>query len=76
MAAAQIGLAIIGCGAIGSVRAQLAREHPSVGWLGRCDVDEPLMDALAADTSADLRTTDFRAPVRRPEVGCRSTPKI
>lgn len=68
MAAGEIGLAIIGCGTIGRVRAELAREHPSVGWLGLCDVDEQLMEALAADTRADFSTTDFRALVRRPEV--------
>lgn len=68
MAAGQIGLAIIGCGTIGRVRAQLAREHPSVGWLGLCDIDGPLMDTLATDTRADFTTTDFRTLVQRPEV--------
>lgn len=27
-----IELAIIGCGTIGRIRAQLAREHPAVTW--------------------------------------------
>lgn len=63
-----IGLAIIGCGTIGRIRAELAREHPSVGWLGLCDRDEEVMGALARDTKADFCTTDFQALVKRPEV--------
>lgn len=39
MPADDIGLAIIGCGAIGRARAELAREHPAVGWIGLCDID-------------------------------------
>lgn len=68
MNAKQIGLAIIGCGTIGTVRANLAREHAAIGWLGLCDIDEELMAGLAADTQADFTTTDFRELVARPEV--------
>ncbi len=64
----EIGLAIIGCGTIGRVRANLAREHPAIGWLGLCDIDEELMAGLAADTEADFTTVDFRELVARPEV--------
>ncbi|AYY12293.1 gfo/Idh/MocA family oxidoreductase [Actinobacteria bacterium YIM 96077] len=63
-----IGLAVVGCGTVGRVRAELAREHPAVGWLGMCDIDEDLRDRLAADTGADVATGDFRELVRRPEV--------
>lgn len=68
MTTAPLGLAVIGCGTIGRVRAELAREHPSVGWLGLCDTDEPLAKQLAADTRADFVTTDLRELVARPEV--------
>ena len=64
----EIGLAIIGCGTIGRVRANLAGEHPAIGWLGLCDIDEELMAGLAADTEADFTTVDFRELVARPEV--------
>ncbi|MGH3501641.1 MAG: Gfo/Idh/MocA family protein, partial [Nocardioidaceae bacterium] len=50
------------------VRAELAREHPSLGWLGVCDIDSELMTKLAADTGADYATADFHELVSRPEV--------
>jgi predicted dehydrogenase len=63
-----IGLAIIGCGTIGRIRAQLAREHPAVTWLGLCDVDEEVGGRLAKDTNADFVTKDFKDLLARPEV--------
>src|SRR5680860_1466278 len=62
------GLAIIGTGTIGRGRAELAREHPGLGWLGVCDIDEDLCRAVAEKTNADFMTTDFRELVARPEV--------
>lgn len=64
----KFGLAVIGCGTIGRVRAELSREHPSIGWLGLCDRAPDVMERLAADTSADYTTSDFRELVARPEV--------
>jgi predicted dehydrogenase len=64
----QIGLAVIGCGTIGRIRAVLAREYPGVGWLGLCDVNAELGRRLAADTRADFFTTDFRELLARAEV--------
>jgi myo-inositol 2-dehydrogenase/D-chiro-inositol 1-dehydrogenase len=63
-----VGLAVIGCGTTGRIRARLARENPGVRWLGVCDLKEELATALAADTGADYLTTDFTELVRRPEV--------
>ncbi|MGH8927572.1 MAG: Gfo/Idh/MocA family protein, partial [Acidimicrobiia bacterium] len=63
-----IGLAIIGCGTIGRVRAELARESPAVSWLGLCDLDESTAQRLADDTLADFVTTDLAALLDRPEV--------
>jgi myo-inositol 2-dehydrogenase/D-chiro-inositol 1-dehydrogenase len=63
-----IGLAIIGCGTIGRIRAVLARETLAVGWLGLCDIDEETATRLAADTNADFVTTDFRRLLAQPEV--------
>ncbi|MQA78687.1 MAG: gfo/Idh/MocA family oxidoreductase [Streptosporangiales bacterium] len=62
------GLAVVGCGTIGRIRAVLARQHPAVGWLGLCDRDEAVGRRLAADVGADFFTTDAAELVRRPEV--------
>jgi predicted dehydrogenase len=63
-----IGLAVIGCGTVGRIRAMIARDHPGVGWLGLCDRDEAVGSKLAADSRADLFTTDFAELIARPEV--------
>lgn len=63
-----IGLAVIGCGTIGRIRAVIAREYSGVGWLGLCDVHEPTAKQLAVDTQADFVTTDPAELLARPEV--------
>lgn len=63
-----IGLAVIGCGAIGRIRSVLARENLGVTWLGLCDVHEPTMKQLALDTNADFTTTNVAKLLERPEV--------
>ena len=64
----QIGLAVIGCGTIGRIRAELARAYPGVGWLGLCDLKSDLGRKLEADTKADFFTNDYRELLCRPEV--------
>jgi myo-inositol 2-dehydrogenase/D-chiro-inositol 1-dehydrogenase len=64
----EIGLAIVGCGTIGRIRAILARDYPGVGWLGLCDINAELHQRLKADTQADFSTTDFHELLNRPEV--------
>ena len=64
----QFGLAVIGCGTIGRIRARFAREYPGVGWLGLCERDEELGRKLAEDTKADFFTTDYEELLARPEV--------
>jgi predicted dehydrogenase len=63
-----IGLAVIGCGTIGRVRAMLAREYPGVSWLGLCDVDGDTVARLGEDTAADFVTTDLAELLARTEV--------
>lgn len=64
----RIGLAIIGCGTIGRIRAQLARRYPGVDWLGLCDISAERGKALADDVNADYFTTSAAEIVARPEV--------
>ena len=63
-----IGLAVIGCGTIGRIRAVLAREYSGIDWLGLCDVHEPTAKQLAIDTDADFVTTDTAELLARSEV--------
>ncbi len=64
----KIGLAVIGCGTIGRIRAGFARQYPGVEWLGLCDVKEEPGRKLAEETRADFFTTDARELLDRPEV--------
>lgn len=64
----KIGLAIIGCGTIGRIRAEFARTHPGVGWIGLCDIKSDLGGKLRDDIDADFFTTDYKELLARPEV--------
>ena len=64
----EIGLAVIGCGTIGRIRAVLARDYPGVGWIGLCDIKEDIGKKLADDIDADFFTTDYVELINRPEV--------
>lgn len=63
-----IGLAVIGCGTIGRIRAVLAADHPGVGWLGLCDRDAEIGKRLADDVQADHFTPVADELIARPEV--------
>ncbi len=63
-----IGLAVVGCGTVGRIRAMLAREHPAVGWIGLCDVDEEVARRLAEDVGAAFHTTNIDELLAREEV--------
>jgi len=64
----EIGLAIVGCGTIGRIRAELARAYPGIGWIGLCDLKSDIGNKLANDIQADFFTNDYRELLRRPEV--------
>ena len=63
-----IGLAVIGCGTIGRIRAMLAKDYPGIVWIGLCDINETLGRKLAEDVGADFFTTDYGELVKRSEV--------
>lgn len=64
----QIGLAVIGCGVVGRMRATLARDFPGIGWIGLSDMNEKVGHKLRDDIQADFYTDDFRELLARPEV--------
>jgi myo-inositol 2-dehydrogenase/D-chiro-inositol 1-dehydrogenase len=53
-----VGVAVIGCGSIGSLRAQIAHRHPSVDYLAVCDVVEERARRLADACEADAWASD------------------
>ncbi len=64
----EIGLAIVGCGTIGRIRAIMARDYPGIGWIGLCDIDAELGKKLQDDTNADFFTDDYNKLLSRDEV--------
>ena len=50
----EIGLAIVGCGTIGRIRAMLARDYPGVGWIGLCDINAELGEKLNIKPLKDI----------------------
>jgi len=64
----QIGLAVVGSGRIGALRARLAAEHPAVNFLAVSDTSRAAAQMLAQQTGAQFHSTDNREVIARPEV--------
>jgi len=64
----QLGVAVVGAGRIGAMRAQLAAAHPAVGFLAISDADPARAKALAEKTGAQFHSGDNAAVINRPEV--------
>jgi predicted dehydrogenase len=63
-----VGVAVIGAGSIGSLRAEIAHRHPSVDFLAVCDIVEERAAKLAASCEADTWATRAEDVVARDEV--------
>ena len=63
-----IGVAVIGCGTIGRLRAHNVHRHPSVDHLAVCDLDEEKAKTLAVEVEADAWSTDATELVQRDEI--------
>src|ERR1700704_3430938 len=64
----ELGVAVIGAGRIGTLRARLSSKHPSVGFLAISDLDPQRAKALADQAGADFHTGDNFEAIERPEV--------
>ncbi|MBO23300.1 MAG: hypothetical protein CMM26_13150 [Rhodospirillaceae bacterium] len=64
-----LGVAVIGCGRIGGLRANLSATHPGVGFLALSDRNQIQADVLAQKTGADLVTSDNLAAINDARVG-------
>jgi predicted dehydrogenase len=63
-----VGVAVVGSGSIGSLRAEIAHRHPSVDFLAVCDVVEEKAQRLAGSCEADMWSTDAIEIVTRDDV--------
>src|SRR5688572_621247 len=64
----ELGIAVIGAGRIGTLRARLAARHPSVGFMAIADLDPERARALAEEAGADFHTGNNYEAIERPEV--------
>jgi len=64
----ELGIAVVGAGRIGTLRARLAAKHPAVGFLAISDRDPARARALAELTGADHHCADNNEVIERPEV--------
>src|ERR1041384_7173601 len=63
-----IGIAVVGAGRIGTLRARLAAKHPTVRFLAIWDRDPARAKALAEQAGADLHTGSNEAIIGHPDV--------
>ena len=63
-----IGLAIVGSGRIGSLRARIAAEHPAVRFVAVSDIDAAKARKLAETVSADAWSADNLEIISHPDV--------
>src|SRR5215470_6759747 len=64
-----LGLAIVGSGRIGTLRARLASGHPAVRFIAVSDQDPAKAKTLAETVGAQFHSADNEAVIARPEVG-------
>jgi predicted dehydrogenase len=63
-----LGIAVIGAGRIGTLRARLAAKHPAVGFLAVADKDPARAQALAGEAGANFHSGDNDAVIAHPDV--------
>ena len=63
-----LGIAVIGAGRIGTLRARLAAKHPAVRFLAIADRDPTRAEALAATAGAAFHAGDNDAVIAHPDV--------
>ena len=64
----ELGIAVIGSGRIGSLRAQLAASHPAVKFLAVSDLSADRAATVAERTGADFSSSDNEAVIAHPRV--------
>src|SRR5215207_5452396 len=65
---AQVGVAVVGSGRIGGLRANLAARHPAVNFLAVSDTNPQKAADLGRAVGADFVTSDNSAAIQHPKV--------
>ena len=68
MKRSKLGIAVVGAGRIGTLRARLAAKHPCVKFIAVSDRDPQRAKALAELAGADFHSGDNNEVIERPEV--------
>jgi predicted dehydrogenase len=68
MKRSELGIAVVGAGRIGTLRARLAAKHPCVKFIAVSDRDPQRAKALADQAGADFHSGDNFEVIERPEV--------
>jgi predicted dehydrogenase len=68
MKQSNLGIAVVGAGRIGTLRAKLAAKHPSVRFLAISDLDPARARALAGETGADFHSGSNDEVIAHPDV--------
>ncbi len=63
----QFGIAVVGAGRIGALRAQLAAGHPAVNFIAVSDADPARARDLARKVGAQIHSSDNIEVISRPE---------
>ena len=63
-----LGIAVVGAGRIGTLRARLAAEYPAVNFIAVSDADPARARDLAEKIGAQFHSGDNLAAISRPEV--------
>ena len=58
-----IGVAVIGIGGIGTLRAHSCAQIPQVGHLAICDIDPGKLDKLSETVKADIVTENYEEAI-------------
>ena len=64
----ELGIAVVGSGRIGSLRAKLAAAHPAVKFLAVSDIDGERAQRLAQAAGADFASDNNREVIAHPQV--------
>ena len=59
----EIGIAVIGAGGIGNLRAHSCQQISQVDYIAMCDIDSKKLNTVADSVKADIATNDYKKAI-------------